>query len=238
VTPLGNAKEVAVMNCSNAETDELLARFRAAAATGVDAYECNLRTNEKDPNVWLDLFFEGRAALMFLAHHWKIHLRDSPDLEMHYDGEVLYAEVKHFRYKVQDAADELAMQAAGLDELVPYGELIQSEGKHAWEQIRDVTIKKTAQCIPDVPNILVIESSSVSLELMAGSATHAIDAACEAGFHELSRFSGIMLVEATGWTWSGEAEIEFCPTSHALAPLTKSLTRPLDLLCSRTARVL
>jgi len=216
---------------SDLRIDGLIARLRTAGATGVDEYELKLRLNENCDSVLLDLHFEGRAALMFLAHQWKVHLREIPDLEMRFDGELLYAEVKHFRQKLQDVKDEEAMLAAGPDELVPYGDLGKAEGCQAWEQILDVAIKKAAQCIEGAPNILVIESSSISLELMATSGVHAIDEARQSGFPDLRRFSGIVLVDASDWTRFGEAEVEFCRTSHAAVPLTEKLSRALDAIC-------
>lgn len=111
--------------------------------------------------------------------------------QKHFDGELLYAEVKHFRWKVLDTLDEAAMRTADPRGLVRYGDLAKTEGREAWKQILDVATKKAAQCIEGAPNILVIENSSICLELMASSGAHAIDEACESGVVELRRLNGI-----------------------------------------------
>ena len=85
---------------------DLIARLRAAGATGVDEYALKLKANEKNEETSHDLFFEGKAALMFLDHRWQVELRDRPDLKLQFAGELLYAEVKHFRRKELDLKDE------------------------------------------------------------------------------------------------------------------------------------
>lgn len=208
---------------------DLIAHLRAAGATGVDEYALKLKANEKNEETFQDLFFEGKAALMFLDHRWQVELRDSPDLKLRFGGELLYAEVKHFRRKELDLKDENAMRFA-TDELVRYGDLGRAEGFEAWEQIVMVAKKKASQYIEGASNILVIESSTVSLELMATSAVHAIDDACKSGDLGLCRLSGFVLVDASGWMSIGTAQqdVEFCKTSHAAVPLSENLCRALD----------
>ena len=70
-----------------------------------------------------------------LNHRWQVELRDRPDLKLQFAGELLYAEVKHFRRKELDLKDEDAMRAA-TNELVRYGDLGTAEGFEAWEQGR------------------------------------------------------------------------------------------------------
>jgi hypothetical protein len=208
---------------------DLIGRLRAAGATGVDEYALKLKANEKNEETFHDLFFEGKAALMFLDHRWQVELRDRPDLKLQFAGELLYAEVKHFRRKELDLKDEEAMRAA-TNELVRYGDLGTAEGFEAWEQVVMVAKKKAGQYVEGAPNILLVESSTVSLELMATSAVHAIDDACESGDLGLCRLSGFVLVDASGWTSFGttQRDVEFCKTSHAAVPLSENLCRALD----------
>jgi hypothetical protein len=220
-----------IMNESRQSAD-LIGRLRAAGASGVDDYSFKLKTNEKNDEIFRDLLFEGKAALMFLNHHWQVELRDRPDLKLQFAGELLYAEVKHFRLKEQDQKDEDAMLAA-TDELVRYGDLGKAEGSEAWEQVVTVARNKVGQYVEGAPNILVVESSTVSLELMASSAVHAIDEACGSGDLGLCRLSGLVLVDASGWK-SLQRDVEFCKTSHAAIPLSENLCRALEEIQSET----
>ena len=171
---------------------------------------------------------------MFLKHGWQVELRDRPDLKLQFAGELLYAEVKHFRRKEQDQKDEDAMLAA-TDELVRYGDLGKAEGVEAWEQVVRVAKRKAGQYIEDAPNILVIESSTISLELIADSAVHAIDEACGSGDLGLCRLSGIVLVDASGWMSLTQLDVEFRKTSHAAVPLSENLCRALEEVRSGTS---
>ena len=82
--------------------DQLVTQLRGTGAIGVEQYEVKLKNNAKNNAVINDLFFEGRAALLFLNKGFKVTLRDSPDLKIELDNEVVYAEVKHFRKKEQE----------------------------------------------------------------------------------------------------------------------------------------
>jgi len=181
--------------------DDFVSRLRTAPVEGVGLYEEKLRRNVGNEKVLHDLFLEARAALMFRQYDWRVRLRESPDLELRFEGELLYAEVKHFRRKKQDQRDDEAMTSA-TEELVPYGDLAKdaSEGcQTAWQQLLDVMMRKERQCVADAPNILVVESSSESMELMGRSAVHAYDEACQSG-RSLRRLNGIMFVDITGWS--------------------------------------
>jgi hypothetical protein len=212
----------------NRQCAELISRLRAAGATGVDEYSFKLKANENNEETFHDLLFEGKGALMFLDHRWHVELRDSPDLKLQIAGELLYAEVKHFRRKEQDQKDEDAMRAA-TDELVRYGDLGKAEGFEAWEQVLMVARRKAGQYVEGAPNILVIESSTISLELIASSAAHAIDEACGSGDLRLCRLSGLVVVDASGWmNVRTQRDVEFCKTSHAAVPLSENLCRALE----------
>ena len=129
---------------------------------GVPEYTKKLWANANSPN-FDDFRLEGRAALMFSKAGCEVTIQDAPDLALRFTNEVFYAEVKHFREKEQDKIDAAKMTEPG-DLLVHYGDTFPLEGKHAWEQLYDVAKKKIGQYKEYAPNILVVESSSTSIE--------------------------------------------------------------------------
>jgi hypothetical protein len=154
------------------DIDEHLAQLRHAGAIGLDQYETRLRNNARHPDKLANLFCEGVAALMFLRNGWKVTLRESPDLQLGLQGDVIYAEVKRFCEKKQDRLNDRAMLDAPDDLLVPLDDPTQTEGRTAWEQIVDVAIKKASVYMEGAVNILVLESDSECLDLMVNSAVH------------------------------------------------------------------
>jgi hypothetical protein len=72
--------------------DALISKLRLKGATGIDQYERRLKDNAGNEEVFNDLLFEARAALMFLHYDWRVELRESPDLALSLNGELLYAE--------------------------------------------------------------------------------------------------------------------------------------------------
>jgi hypothetical protein len=212
---------------TNELISEYIGRLRVGGASGIEQYEQRLSTNANDPDVLGDLLLEARAALMFLQYGFKVAMRDRPDLRIELDKQVAYVEVKHFREKEQDRADEKAMLEPS-DRLVLTGELLESEGAVAWRQIVDVAIAKAGQYVSNAPNILVVESSSPSLELMLGTAVHVYDEeVLKSDDLRLRRLSGMMLVQ-TDWIAIREPRnVDFCPTAHAAAPLSPRLVSAL-----------
>ena len=206
--------------------EEFIYKLKDAGVSGINQYEKKLRNNAKT-SVLYDLFFEGRAALMFQQNGFQVTLRESPDLRLELDKEVVNAEVKHFKEKEQDIIDEQNMSEA-TDELVPIGDLTATEGRPAGKQIADVAIGKVDQYIDKYPNILVIESSSDSLELMVDTAVREYeDVVRKCNDPRFLRLNAIMLVN-TGLTFFGSKgpnNVEFCPISTAAIPLSESLTR-------------
>ena len=204
---------------TNQLISQYIGRLRAEGAAGIEQYEQKLRANAGNPDVLTDLLLEARAALMFLRNGFEGAMRERPDLQIEFDKEVVYVEVKHFRQKEQDRVDEKAMLEAH-DRLVLTGELLESEGAVAWEQIVDVAIGKASQYMSDAPNILVVESSSPSLELMLETAIRQYDKEVLESYDlRLRRLSGMMLVQ-TDWIAIREPRnVDFCPTAHAAAPL-------------------
>ena len=137
--------------------------LREAGVRGITGYRKKLQNNSSNDNVFQDLLLEGRAALMFNQAGFDVTFREAPDLALKFNNEQFYAEVKHFRMKEQDRIDDAKMTEPG-DILVPYGNTVPLEGKPAWQQVYDVAKKKIAQYTEHAPNILVIESSSTSIE--------------------------------------------------------------------------
>lgn len=195
----------------------------------MDEYERRLRNNARNSAALDALLSEGRAALMFLRNGFQVTLRERPDLQIRLDEEVVYAEVKHFREKRQDTLDELAMLQA-TDTLVPIGDTTATEGKPAWRQVAQVALRKAGQYMYDAPNILVVESSSQSLELTAVSAVHEFDdEILKSNDPRLHRLNGIMLVDTRSVTFSpaGPWNVEFCQTFNAALPLSKRVSAAL-----------
>ncbi len=211
--------------------DQLVAQLRCNGAIGVEQYEQKLKNNAKNIAVLDDLFFEGRAALLFLSNGFKVTLRDSPDLKIELDNEVVYAEVKHFREKEQDRIDEKAMSEAN-DILVPIGNTTATEGSEVWEQIVEVAIRKAKadQYMMNAPNILIIESSSDSTSLTLLSAAHKYnDRVRKTNDPRLRRLNALMLVNIGlyGFGNSGPYNTEFCPLAYIDTPMSYRLISAL-----------
>lgn len=137
--------------------------------------------------------------------------------------------MKHFWRKEQDRLDEQAMLEAP-DELVPTGDLTTTERVAPWRQITNVTVRKRVQYVDGAPNILVVESSSESLEEMATSAVNEYnDEVLRANDALLLRVNGIMLVNtrSTGFGSMGPRNVGFRPTSRPAVPLSESLSTGL-----------
>ncbi|MCJ7531742.1 MAG: hypothetical protein MUO64_12010 [Anaerolineales bacterium] len=220
-------------------TDQLLsqhiAQLKAEGANGLEQYEKKLRSNTKNPAVLGDLLFEGRAALMFLRNGFRVAMRERPDLQIELDKEVVGVEVKHFHEKEQDRVDEKAMLEA-TELLVLIGDLTESEGAPAWTQIANVAIRKASQYMSDAPNILIVESSSESLELMLPSAVHEYDVEVfKSNDPCLRRLNAMMLINTRSIGFrssarvgsSGPWNVEFYQTAHATAPLSAKLVSAL-----------
>jgi len=209
--------------------DQLVVQLRGKGAVGVEQYAQKLKNNAKNIAVFDDLFFEGRAALLFLNNEFKVTFRDSPDLKIELDNEVVYAEVKHFRKKEQDRIDEKAMsETSGL--LVPIGDTTATEGSAVCEQIADVAISKADQYVMNAPNILIIESSSECLSLNLPSAAHEYnDRVRKTNDPCLRRLNALMLVNCClyGFGNSGPYNIEFRPLAYVDTPMSRRLISAL-----------
>lgn len=211
--------------------DQYVTQLIRMGAIGVEQYEQKLKNNAKNIARLDDLFFEGRAALLFLKNRFKVTLRESPDLKIELDNEVVYVEVKHFGKKEQDRIEEKAMSETK-DLLVPIGDTTATEGSTVWEQIANVAIHKAGkdQYMMNAPNILIIESSSDSTSLTLSSAAHEYnDRVRKTNDPRLRRLNALMLVNCClyGFGNSGTYNTEFCLLDYIDTPMSKRLTSTL-----------
>jgi len=183
--------------------DDIITNMRIsleeAHVKGVPEYIKKLRANANNKKNFEDVRLEGTAALMFSKAGCEVSMRESPDLAVRFNNEQFYAEVKHFRKKEQDRIDDAKMSEPG-DLLVPYGDTVPLEGKHAWEQVYDVAKDKIEKYKEHAPYILVIESSSTSIEdTEIPTAINMIDEDVRSGKSPvLTKLNGILL--ALDWS--------------------------------------
>ncbi len=198
----------------------LINELRKEGVAGLPEYERRLRSNARDTDVFKDLFFEADAALMFLHHGFEVTLREKPDLRIEWNGEVVYAEVKHFREKEQDRIDEQVMCES--EDLVPIGILVPTEGTEAWEQIANVAIRKVDQYKRDAPNILVIATNSGSIDgIILQTAVHLYNeqASSDPRLYKLNAF---MLIDQ--WIeLRTNRNVYFCQTDCVVTPFSSEL---------------
>ncbi len=209
--------------------DQLVTQLRGKGTIGVEQYEVKLKNNAKNMAVLDDLFFEGRAALLFINNGFKVTLRDSPDLKIELDNEVVYAEVKHFREKEQDRRDEKAMSETR-ELLVEIGDTTATEGFAVWEQIAVLAISKVDQYVMNAPNILIIESSSDSTSSTLSSAAHEYnDRVRKTNDPRLRRLNALMLVNCClyGFGNSGPYNTEFYRLAYIDTPMSRRLISTL-----------
>jgi len=210
--------------------EEAAAILREAGALEVDAFDLKLRHNAKNPTQVSNHLSEARVALMFIENGARVTMRDRPDLKVDWLGDTFYAEVKHFKRKKQDQLDEEAERNAPGDMLVPVGDTFKLEGRHPWEQVSDVARRKKDQYREGALNILVIDSNSESMELMAQSAVNEFDDQMlkTPGDQALGRLNGIMLIMSWGSTDGGWRNVEFCPARRPTLPMSPRLALALD----------
>ena len=179
-----------------------------------------------------DFCLEGKAALMFARVGCSVTIRERaepPDLALRFNNEQFYAEVKHFRIKKQDRIDAAKMSEPG-DYLVPYGDTLPLEGKHAWEQVYNVAKDKITQYKEHAPNILVIESSSTSVE--DTEIPTVIDKinkdVCHGKCPGFAKLNGILLIIVDWYNISQRRKVFFYPTCNPAVSLSRELSGLLD----------
>lgn len=203
-----------------------------AHVQGIPEYIKKLQANFNNKDVFEDLCLEGKAAIMFSKAGLDVTMRDSPDLALKFNNEQFYAEVKHFREKEQDKIDAAKMSEPG-DYLEPYGDTFPLEGKHAWEQVYDVAKDKIEKYEEHAPYILVIESSSTSVEdTEIPTAIDTINKDIRSGkCPAFAKLNGILL--ASDWRNISQQwrNVHFFRTSNPVVSLSRELSALLDKIC-------
>lgn len=206
-----------------------------AHVCGIPEYIKKLQDNSNSENFG-DFLLEGRASLMFSKAGFCVTLRESPDLALKFNNEQFYAEVKHFRLKKQDRIDDARMSDPNccVDEfgpyLMPYGDTVPLEGKPAWEQVYCVAKHKIEKYKEHAPYILVIESSSSSIDdLIMGTAINTINKDVRSGkCLGLARLNGILLTSDWNNISQQWRKVFFYPTSNPAVSLSRELSGLLD----------
>jgi len=200
-----------------------------AHVQGIPEYIKKLQANCNNNENFEDVRLEGKAAIMFKKAGFDVTMQDSPDLALKFNNEQFYAEVKHFREKEQDKIDAAKMSEPG-DLLVPYGDTVPLQGKHAWEQVYDVAKKKIGQYKEYAPNILVVESSSTSIEdTEIETAINMINEDVRYGkCPGFAKLNGILLT--SDWINISQQwrKVYFFPTSNPVVSLSQELPGLLD----------
>lgn len=208
--------------------------YKALDAEGAEAmatYRDKLSANTRNKAIYHDLIYEGIVALTFLRASFGVKMRECPDLELTLDSSLLFAEVKHFRWKEQDEIDERMLgEAVKTGQLVTYGDTVPTEGIAPWEQILAVATRKVPQYRDGSPNMLVIASSS----------SHAIDDAIMptaiAMINEISRtpsgaglrkLNGLLLL-SNNFSLINRRSVWFFETDNAVNRLEEKVRATLD----------
>jgi hypothetical protein len=143
------------------DIDRICRALEMEGAEAVAIYRDRLSANLRNEAVYQDFVYEGIVAFTFLRAGFHVTMRESPDLAVMWGRSMLYAEVKHFRWKGQDEIDaHLLGEAVNAGCLVSYGDTVPSEESAPWEQVLAVAKRKTPQYRDGFPNVLVIASSS------------------------------------------------------------------------------
>jgi hypothetical protein len=221
---------------TNLRIEHAASRLRNSGALDVDFYELKLRQNAPNSVQVINHLSEARVALMFLENGAQVTMRDSPDLKVEWLGAMFYAEVKHFNRKEQDELDEAAMRSAH-GEFVMVGDTFPIEKRRSYEQISDVARRKKHTYVDGAFNILVIDSSSESIdgpgaEPMARSAAREYDVELYKTPYDaaLRNLHGIMLITSWGSVGWNSRNVGFAMTEHADPPSWR-LVEALKSVC-------
>jgi predicted nucleic acid-binding protein len=217
------------MSGVNDTITNLCTHLEKAGVQGIPLYKQRLMANSTSDN-FQDFLLEGRTALMFRQAGFHVTFGEAPDLALEFNGEQLYAEVKHFRRKRQDLIDDARMSERG-DELEPYGDTVPLEGKPAWEQVYDVARNKIRQYKEHAPNILVVESSSPNCidDLIIPTVVDMIDEDVHSGrCSGLGRLNGILLVSLGQYNISRDRMVFFWRTGKPDVLLSQGIGSFLD----------
>jgi hypothetical protein len=209
--------------------DQWILALRSEGAKNVDQYERKLRSLGTNEQKVFEMLSEARVALWFLRHGWTVTMRDRPDLKLEFDGETIYAEVKHMNEKDTDRRDQEAMKAADEFEFVRVGNVIADEQSHAWQQMCNIAKRKKSQYLDGEQNILVFVSYSESLDLMLQSAVNEFDdEVYKAGASSpLRKLGGMAMIGISFGPSSGMSNVGFVPTRFPVKPISSKIASAL-----------
>jgi len=199
--------------------DHYVDRLRTLGARNVDEYQSRLRSNAGNLANLNNFLSEAAAALMLRDYGAEVTMQDRPDLAAVLKDKRFYVEVKHFNRKGQDDLNDEAERNAPEGEFVLLEHTARSEGKTRYRQIADVAIRKADQYREGEINILIIDSDSETLHLMAGSGAQEFsdDKQSEPPDSPLHRLNGIMvmtsLIGVRGGHWNVDFAITRCPSA-------------------------
>jgi hypothetical protein len=198
-------------------TATVAGQLAAVGVSGVPEFAAKLKSNSSAPAVYRDLLAEAAAAATLAHAGFRVEMRDAPDLCLSFGSLTLFAEVKHFRVKQQDAIDA-ARLSSGL--VVPYGNTVDLEGISGSDQLLDVVRRKLNQFKVGHPNVLVIESSSLhcieDCEVRDVLAT--IEDLILVGDDSLRALSGILFLSRS-INCRLHRNVYFFPNEHAIRPV-------------------
>lgn len=116
------------------DIDRICRVLEAKGAEAVAIYRDKLFANIRNAAVYQDFISEGIAALTSQRAGFRVRMWESPNLAVTLDSSMLYAEVKHFRWKEQDEIDERILgEAIKVGCLVSYGDTVPTESSAPWE---------------------------------------------------------------------------------------------------------
>lgn len=204
-------------------------RLRTAGAHNVDEYEARLRQNASSVPSLNNFLSEAVAALMLLDYGADVTMQDRPDLAVLLKDERFYAEVKHFNRKKQDDLNDERERNAPEFEFVLLEDTIRTEGKSPYRQIADVAVKKASQYREGEINILIIDSDSETLHLMArsGAQEFSDDKQCAPPDSPLHRLNGIMLITSMIGVRGGPWNVDFAIARSPARRMSFRLLRAL-----------
>jgi hypothetical protein len=203
-------------------------RLRTAGARNVSEYEARLRQNAPSVPSLNDFLSEAIAALMLLDYGAEVTMQDRPDLAVTLKGERFYAEVKHFKRKRQDDLNDERERNSPPFEFVLLEDTTRTEGKSPYRQIADVAIKKAAQYHEGEINILIIDSDSETLHLMArsGAQEFSDDKERKPPNSPLHRLNGIMLITSMIGVRGGPWNVDFAITRSPARRIDPPVSEP------------
>jgi hypothetical protein len=204
-------------------------RLRTEGAHNVDEYEARLRQNACSVPSLNNFLSEAIAALMLLDHGAEVTMQDRPDLAVVLRGEPFYSEVKHFNRKRQDDLNDERERNSRALEFVLLEDSSRTEGKSPYRQIADVAIAKAGQYREGEINVLIIDSDSDTLDLMArsGAQEFSDDKEREPSNSPLHRLNGIMLITSMIGVRGGPWNVDFAITRAPARRMSFRLLRAL-----------